>query len=57
MLLPTIIEFLIGALLILGLFNEKKVAMFEKKVFAKIRRRKFKVINGGDFNGAKKHCV
>ncbi len=56
-LLPTILEFSVLALIIFGFINEEKVAKFERKILRAIKRRSLKVINGGGNATAKKHCV
>ena len=56
-LLPTILEFSVLALIIFGFINEEKVAKFERKILRAIKRRGLKVINGGGNTTAKKHCV
>lgn len=55
--LPTILEFLVLAAIILGFFFEDKVARFERKFFRKLKRKTLKVINGKGLVTAKKHCV
>lgn len=37
--LISIIEFAIATLLIIGLFNEEKIAAFERRIINKIRRK------------------
>lgn len=37
--IQTILEFLIAGALIIGFFNESKIADFEKKIFNKIKRK------------------
>ena len=41
--IQTIIETVVVGLLIWGLFNDDRVAAFEKRLFANIRRRKLKL--------------
>lgn len=56
-LLPTILEFSVLALIVLGFINEEKVASFERKIVRAIKRRSLKLIVGGGRSSAKKRCV
>lgn len=56
-LLPTVLEFSVLALIVVGFINEEKVAKFERKIFRAIKRRGLKLINGSGKQTAKKHCV
>ncbi len=57
MLMPTIIEFSVGAVLIIALFNEEKVAKIERKIFAYFRRKTFRIIKGKNNQNSKISCV
>ena len=56
-LLPTILEFSVLALIVFGFLNEEKVAAFERRVVRAIKRRSLKVVKGGGNTPAKKRCV
>lgn len=43
----SILEFAAVIFVVWGLFHEDKFIKFEEKLFAQIRRNKFKVIKGG----------
>ncbi len=42
----TVFEMGMSIFIMWALFNEDKFARIERRIFAKIRRRRFKVING-----------
>ncbi len=46
--LQTIFEVILVSATIAALFNEKRLAAFEKGIIAKIRRRRLKVIRGNN---------
>jgi len=56
-LLPTILEFSVLALIVFGFINEEKVAAFERRMVRAIKRRSLKLIIGGAKQTAKKRCV
>ena len=56
-LLPTILEFSVLALIVFGFINEEKVVAFERKIVRAIKRRSLKLIMGNGKGSAKKRCV
>ena len=56
-LLPTILEFSVLALIVFGFINEEKVASFERRIVRAIKRRGLKLIMGGGKKKKKKRCV
>lgn len=47
MMITTILEFAAVALVLWAVFHEDRIAAFEKRLFARIRRNRLKVIKGG----------
>lgn len=56
-LLPTILEFSVLALIVFGFINEEKVASFERRIARAIKRRSLKLIMGSGKCAVKKRCV
>lgn len=46
MIMRTVFEIMLFAAVIWGVFNEDKLAAFERRFIAKIKRKRFKVIKG-----------